>query len=80
MPKKVGAGVPAVLGVRLAQEDAARLDALAARLPMLGGAGGARACLLHGLASFEAAAAEKDETKRLAALARLLGVGGSGKR
>jgi hypothetical protein len=58
-------------------EDATRLDALAASIPALGRTGILRAIIRFGLDAFEAACAEKDETKRLAGLARLAGLGGA---
>ena len=74
--KRIGEGQAVAIFVRVRQEDAERLDKLAEVLPLLGRPGVMRAVIQQGVLLFEAALAERDETKRLAALARLCGMGG----
>ncbi len=74
MPKRTDEGLPVNLVFRVSEADAARLDALAALLPTMGKAGIAREALRRGLEAFDVALAERDETARLAALARVLGM------
>ena len=74
--KRIGEGQAVAVFVRIPKADSDRLDKLADAMPTLGRPGVMRAIIVHGLAAFEAALAERDETKRLAGLARLMLAGG----
>ncbi len=67
------------LPLRLSDTDVARLDALVRIMPAMSRNALARECLRRGLEAFDAALGEKDETRRLASLARLCGMTAGGR-